>query len=402
MGTSNHVESVDLARERVSDLLVRIAQLGGRSDSTAFGAALVDLQEVVEALHSRFGLLRDILDRSGEIVFAKHVDGRYAMINPRGAMALGRSVEEVLGKDDRALFAPGDAKRIMEIDAGVVRTGKPSTHEDACDVDGKRTHLLVTTTVWHGDAREVRGVIGIAQDVTERRRNEHRDARQLDALRGLATESVLREERLRRVLAAELQNGLGQDIALAKLQLSRLRASAGVELDEPLSGIESLVEQADRSLRSIAFQISPPSLHDLGLAAALEWLAEELERKLELKVTLEGGAAIAALDESVALILFRAVRELLVNVATHSGVREATVRIERVEETLRITIEDAGRGFDVHDADLRGYGLFGVGEQLKAIGGAMKVESSQAEGTLVTLTAPTRLGPSVLVRSAAH
>lgn len=402
MGPSNHVESVDLARQRVSDLLGRLAAMGGHSESAAVESALVELQEVVEVLETRFGLLRDILDRTDEIVFAKHADGRYAMLNPRGAAALGERVEDVLGKDDRALFSVADATRLMAIDADVMRSGEPTAHEEVCEVGGQPLHLIVTTTAWRGEGRKIRGVIGIAQDVTESRRSERRYAGELEALRGFATESVLREERLRQALAIELQSGLGQEIALAKLQLARLRKSVGAEFKEPLSAIERLVEQAERSLRLITFQISPPSLHDLGLCAALEWLAEELERKFELKVKLEGRGAPATLDDRVALIVFRAVRELLLNVATHSGVREAKVRIVQVDETLRVTVEDAGRGFDVLDAELRGYGLFGIGEQLKALGGTIAVESSAAKGTLVTLTAPILLEHSVLVRDSTH
>jgi signal transduction histidine kinase len=97
---------------------------------------------------------------------------------------------------------------------------------------------------------------------------------------------VFAEEQLRRSLAAELQNGLGQDIALAKMKLATLRGSAGSELHGPLTGIEQLVERADRSLRVIAFQISPLSLHDLGLVAALQWLAEDIERLWEVSMPL--------------------------------------------------------------------------------------------------------------------
>lgn len=398
MGSSDHVGIVDLAHQRVSDLLARLAELGAHHESPAFGAALGELLGVVAALQTRFGLLRDILDRTGEIVFAKHADGRYAMLNPRGAETLGKRVEDVLGHDDRALFAPEVAERIRAIDARVMRSGEPVTHEEACEVNEARIHLVVTTTAWHGEARDVRGVIGIAQDVTERRRKEDREARHLDAMRGLATESVLREEGLRRALAAELQSGLGQDIALARIQIARLRASAGVEFEEPLSGIERLVEQADHSLRSITFQISPPSLHDLGLAAALEWLAEEMERRFGLVVALEDHGAVAVDDQRVALILFRAVRELLVNVVTHSGVRKATVRLDRIEDTLRVTVKDAGCGFDVSDSDLRGYGLFGIGEQLKWLRGALLVESDPSTGTSVTISAPIALPPAALSR----
>jgi PAS domain S-box-containing protein len=397
MEPSKDFESVEFARARVADLLARLAKLGQHPDSTALAGALGDFHGRVEALQARFGLLRDILDRTSDLVFAKHADGRYALLNPRGAEVLGKRVEDVLGRDDRVLFAPQDAQRIMAVDARVMQSREPEVHEEECTTSRGRVHLMVTTSVWHGEAREVRGVIGIAQDVGERRRSESVAAQRVESLREFATEATLREERLRRSLAAELQSGLGQDLALAKLYLSRLRERAGAELHEPLRGIEGLVDQADRSLRSITFQITPPSLHDLGLMAALEWMVEDMQRKYGLSVALEDVGAPAVDDERVATIVYRAVRELLVNVATHSGVREAKVRVDRIDDSLRVAVTDAGRGFDALDADLRGYGLFGIDEQLRALQGSMFVESSPTGGTRITLTAPIAAEPTTIV-----
>ncbi len=381
-------ESVDFARARASELLARVATLGEHPDSADFDAALAALRGHLAKLQARFGLLRDILDRTSDLVFAKHVDGRYALLNPRGAEVLGQRVEDVLGRDDRVLFEPDDARRIMDVDSRVMQSGEPALHEEDCATANGRLQLLVATTPWRGEGGELRGVIGIAHDIGERRSRESRDARQVETLRQFATESTLREERSRRSLAAELQSDLGQFIALAKMQLSRLRQSTGVELQEPLRGIERLVEQADRSLRSITFQIRPPSLSDLGLMAALEWLVEDLQRRHGLVVTLEDRGAPAFDDERVATILFRAVRELLVNVAAHSGVREARVTVERAGGALRVTVADVGHGFDALDVGSRGHGLFGIDEQLRALRGSVLVESSPTGGTRITLTAP--------------
>lgn len=398
MGAAYELKSVESARRELDALLERIWGLGQHSESSALGGALAELKAIGEALQARCLLLRSVLDRSGEVVFAKHKDGRFALLNPHAAGVLGCRVEDVLGKDDRALANPSEAQRIMLIDAAVMRSGAPSTHTQLHEFGGRSVELMVTTTVWRDEDSEVRGVIGVGRELANRTADEAQANKQLDALRGLATESVLREERLRRALAAELHDGLGQDIALARLRRSQLRARAGTHLDAPLRDLESLVEQADRSLRAISFQLSPSALHDLGLTAALESLADEVRRTMHLSVRLACVTPAAPLDERVALILYRAVRELLTNVAHHSGVREATVRVEQVDQGLRVTVEDAGRGFDVDDAALRGYGLFGIGEQLHALGGALLVESSPEHGVRATLTAPLQAATKVLVR----
>lgn len=175
---------------------------------------------------------------------------------------------------------------------------------------------------------------------------------------------------------------------MAKLKLAMLRSSASAELHDPLSGLEQVFERAERSLRSITFQISPPSLHDLGLVAALQWLGEDIARQHGIVVRIEDNDSPAVPDDRVRVLLFRAVRELLVNAATHAHVREATVRLDRRDGRVRITVEDTGAGFDSSDFDQQGSGLFGVQEQLKYVDGTVEIVSAAARGTRVTLTAP--------------
>lgn len=209
-----------------------------------------------------------------------------------------------------------------------------------------------------------------------------------DRMRSLAVGIVIVEERLRRTLAAELHTGLGQEIALAKLKLATLRTSASSELCAQLCAIEQLAEQADRSLRSITFQISPPSLHDLGLVAALQWLAEDIGKRYGVVVQVEDDDSPAVGDERARVILFRAVRELLVNAATHAGVHAATVSLSGKDGLVCISVQDAGSGFDPVERDRKGYGLFGIREQLKYVGGEIMIRSSPGLGATVVLTAP--------------
>lgn len=381
-------EGVELARSRLDALRRRFD-----ADLDAPGAAeltqsLSELHDTLARLHARYGLLRDILDKTTDIVFAKHLDGRYALINPRGARALGQSIESILGSDDHLLFTPADAERLMAIDREVIRTKVPQTREETCELAGAPKTLLVSTSAWYDGEGQVRGVIGIAQDTTERRQTERRAASYNDRLSKLSSGIVFEEERLRRSLAAELHSGLGQEIALAKLKLSMLRGTVGVEFRDPLTGIEQLVDRADRSLRSITFQISPPSLHDLGLVAALEWLADDMQERHGLAVTIEDSSSPAVVDEKVRVILFRAVRELLTNVATHAGTGAVTVRLKDAGKFIVISVADAGVGFDAEALDARGYGLFGIGEQLRQIKGSLQVESTVGGGSTITLTAP--------------
>ena len=139
-------------------------------------------------------------------------------------------------------------------------------------------------------------------------------------LRALTAELVLIEERERRVLARDLHDDLGQVLAIIKIKLTSLeeRERRGA-LKGPLQEIEALVDQANRSARSLMQQLSPPTLQTLGLVPALEWFGEEMERIYGVSVRIDKDGDLPALEEPARTTIFRAVRELLINVAKHEN-----------------------------------------------------------------------------------
>ncbi len=377
------------AKARLAALAAVATRESASPRSTEFVDALRDFEGLLETLQARSELLRELVARTSDLVFAKDRDGRYVMISPRGASLLGKTVAEVLGRDDRELLTSEDAARIRAIDLRVMRTGDQNTRDETCVLLGAPVTLLTTTAPWYDDALQIRGIIGVAQDVTERRRSDLAASTDHDNMQSMATEIVISEESLRRSLAAELQDGLGQDIALARMKLAALRASSSVADLGALNGIDQHVEHADHSLRSVTYKISPPSLHDLGLVAALQWLGEDIGKQYGIEVRIDDGNSPNVLDERVRVILYRAVRELLINAATHANVRSVVVELSRDDDSLRIKVIDTGVGFDSADQALHGHGLLGIREQLKYVHGSKRIESAPGRGTTVTLTAPT-------------
>jgi len=380
--------SVELARDRLIALRAHFALDAGAPGAQEVDRALSEVQVVLDKLHGRYELLREILNRSSDFVFAKDLEGRYVMINPNGAALFGKPLQAILGKDDTALFERASADRIMEIDRVVMHSGVSRTFEDVFQINGAATTLLTTEAAWYEPRGKLRGLIGTSRDVTAQRRSERGAERHKGRLRSLASKIVVAEECLRQSLAANLHSGLGQDIALAKMKLVALRDSSQAELRGPLRQIEDLVEQADMSLRTITYQLSPPSLHDLGLVPALEWLAEDIGGRYELDVRIDDRGIPALPDVRMRMILFRAVRELLLNTAAHAHAHTASVRLEADAKRLSITVEDDGQGFDAAAWDHEGYGLFGIREQMGHLGGSMQVVSAPGRGTTVTLAIP--------------
>lgn len=251
-------QDVEQARQRLRILLGRLEKKGVAPGPPEVKSSLDQLMEMLDRIQVHYGLLLEILARATGALYAKDLEGRYVMMNPEGAEMLGVSVEQILGHDDTAVFDSAGAGRIMDIDRAVMSTGSPRTYEDTFVIRGLPITLLTTQTAWYEPRGTLRGLIGSAQDVTERKRVERGSEAQQKRLRSLASEIVITEERLRQSLAADLHSGLGQDIALTKMKLFALRLASSVDLHDSLALIEKLVEQADRSLQSITLRLSPP------------------------------------------------------------------------------------------------------------------------------------------------
>ncbi|MCK5420913.1 MAG: ATP-binding protein, partial [Deltaproteobacteria bacterium] len=127
--------------------------------------------------------------------------------------------------------------------------------------------------------------------------------------------------------------------------------------------------------------------------AALEWLTEETHKQYSIMVTFEDDKQEKPMDDDTKILIFRAVRELLTNIAKHAHTQKAKVSIRRDNTNIRVCVEDDGVGFTpsygegFHPAD-GGFGLFSIGERLDFLGGQFNIESESGRGTRVIMVAP--------------
>lgn len=215
--------------------------------------------------------------------------------------------------------------------------------------------------------------------------------RSQERLRALATELNLAEQRERKRVATELHDYLAQLLVVGKMSLDRIKQQTGAPL------VEELTETLDEALhytRTLVAQLSPPLFHELGLAYAFKWLAEQMEPR-GLRLTVEVQDGFPSLPEDHATLLFQAARELLINTMKHAGTDQARLTMITTEETVRIEVADNGSGFDVAALDSASadgmrmkFGLFSIRERMIAIGGHFDLVSRPGEGTRATLIAP--------------
>lgn len=204
--------------------------------------------------------------------------------------------------------------------------------------------------------------------------------------------SVMRvQEDERRRIARELHDGVGQNLAALKHQLALLQpATPGIGHDR-IADCIALCAQALEDTRQLSRLLRPQVLDDLGLAAALQWLARSLDGKDGLRIELQLDEA-PALDAEAQTVMFRVAQEALSNLHKHAGASQALLRLARRADLAVLTVWDDGRGFDVAAAEQRARrgeagGLAGMRERLRLYGGQLQVESG-AQGTLLRASLP--------------
>lgn len=229
---------------------------------------------------------------------------------------------------------------------------------------------------------------GLEQRVVERTRE----------LRRVAVEATLAEERERQAIARDLHDDLGQMLHVAKIKLGRLaRPTTNAGRDAVMADLNEVVAEASRMVRSLTSQLSPPMLHELGLGPALSWLAEEMGRSHGLMVAVEASGAMPPLPQAHSAILFRATRELLINVSKHAATDAARVMVSAPDQTLILSVVDRGAGmidWQHAMAAATGFGLASVRERITFLGGAMDIRTAPGQGTTVTLALPVERCPS--------
>lgn len=336
-------------------------------------------RRVEEALRASEEHTRAVLDAARDGIVSADETGRIRSANVALCRVLGYAQDELLGRDAAELFGwPGEGGRPDLAGLAGSSCELVANHRDGSrvpvQVSVARTRLgdgwtLVATI------RDLRGQKALESQV-----------------RAAAAAAALAEDRERRRLAGDLHDEVSQLLTLAAMKFGMLRGSAAAAgLEEPLREVAELVARARQRTESLSFQLSPPILHDVGLAAAAEWLAEEMRRSYGLKVQVAREEE-PPLDEAGRVTLFRALRELLINVARHAGTDVARVAFARAGDTLVVSVEDDGVGFDPQRVKDDGFGLLSLRERLEALGGRLEFDATKQPGTRARLLLPLGTG----------
>jgi len=293
------------------------------------------------------------------------------------------------------LVHPEDRQRVLAVVEKRVM-GEPTEVEfRIVRPDGTQRWVSSRTFPVRSGKGELYRIAGIAEDITPQKAAERRLHDDQSQLQSLASELAVVEERERRRLARFLHDQVGQLLVTSKIKLGTLKNNTSDERAEHvLTEVCTALDQAVKDTRTLTFDLSSPILQELGLEAAVaEWLSEEIEHKHGIAVEFEDDGESISLDDDMAALIFRDVRELLINVVKHADANTVKVSLEKSDKYIRVTVKDDGIGFNPDEAasmisDKAAFGLFSIRQRLGRIGGSLEINSAPGAGCTVIMTTP--------------
>jgi PAS domain S-box-containing protein len=369
---------------------------GEVASALVVGRNLTEQRRVEQEYRGLFeGLADAFVVVEPQYVEGEVVEFRVALANSQFFRILERSGDDVVGKTAAELL-PTLRDFFVSLIARVAKTHKLEEFSAFSAHYAKHLEGFAFATDFGRCACIVR-------DVTARRAAERELVESREQLRALAVQISAVEERERRKLATFLHDQVGQALALLRIRLGPLASAADPQTRTLVEEMRSLLSTTLEQTQNLTFDLSPPILYELGIEAAIEWFGERLAEQHGFAFAFAVDGQPSDLAHPAHVVLFRVVRELLINVVKHASARHVSVRVEWGEEQLKIRVEDDGVGLPVgHEAWRRcGFGLLSVREHMRSLGGQLELgpvapsagDARSAHGTVALLLMPLASAP---------
>jgi PAS domain S-box-containing protein len=361
----------------------------------AIQTAYIDITErkkAEQALRQSEERLKILFESAPDAIYLSDLEGNLVDGNKAAEKILGYAKAELIGK---SFIETGilSSEQMLRAVANLKKNsmGKPTGPDEfiLTRKDGSSVSVEIRSFPVRILDRDLS--LSIAHDISARKKAEQRLLENRAQLKSLASELSLTEERERRRLATNLHDQISQALVISRIKLQALRTS--ISSADIAGSLEEVCENLDRIIqdtRTLTFDLSSPILYELGFEAAVsEWLEEQVGKKHGIKTQFEDDGRPKPLEDDIRVLLFRNVRELLINIVKHARARNVKVSICRIRQQVCVSIEDDGIGFDQAEvASGTGFGIFSIRERLEQLAGHIEIKSELGRGSKIMMTAP--------------
>ena len=370
-------------------------------------------KEMEEELRKSEERLRQYFDLGLVGMAVESPSGAWVMVNDRLCEIYGYSREELMRLHWKDLTHPDDLdKDLVQLEQMLEgKINSYSLEKRYIRKNGEIMHALVSAGCARDRSGDVSSIFALVVDITDRKNMEESLEKAKDELElkvkqrtgelaeakeqlEVYTREIIRaQERERKRVAAELHDDTAQNLALIILEIDKIINSLEKLPEDTLGRLKLLrydVDRTQKEVRRFSHELRPGMLDHLGLEAALEGLAKDINDKGDIKVDLETRGKERRLPDEVELSLFRIAQEALNNSLKHSQAVRASISLRFYPRRVTLRISDNGKGFDVrrdsrNAVKRRRLGLIGMRERAELIGGRLKIRSVAGKGASVSI-----------------
>ncbi|MBM4138644.1 MAG: PAS domain S-box protein [Nitrospira sp.] len=353
-----------------------------------------------------------IVESSRDAILSVTPDGFVTTWNAGAEEIFGYAASEMIGKSILNLVPPhreADKKWVLL----TVRGQTIHTYDTVrLTKDGRMIDVSVTVSPLRDAAGQFLGVSKIIRDISEQKRVQallqkaheqleikvqERTVELSDAnysLRELSSRLMQVQEEERSRLARDLHDEIGQLLTALKIDLQEIKhGEVGQVRADALTDSLELVDHLLTQVRTLALNLRPSVLDDLGLVPALRWYASRQANRNGWTLALSVQGMVKRVPAPIEVACFRIVQEALTNVAKYAMAKTIDLMLHQQEEELTLIIQDDGRGFDVASARQRAQegqsiGLLSMEERVRLVGGILEISSTSGRGTTILIRFP--------------
>ena len=353
-----------------------------------FNAIIRDVTEknkITKELKESEQKFRLLVTNTEEIIYILDKEGTFILSEGKGLAKLGLRAGEMVGRSVFDLY-----KDYPDMLYNIGRTFDGETVISEIQIEDNYFKNWYTPHL--NSNEEIVGLLGLSINIGEQKHAEFTILNYQNRLKNLALELTILEEKQRRQLASDIHDEVGQLLTASRLQLAAIDFdSDSLLIKKKIKSISQTLLTAIRATREVIFNLSPPQLESIGLYAAInDWMKEEIEIKYKIRTKLVGDKMIYNIDENTRLLLFRSIKELLINIIKHARARLIQVILKGNNKSLIIVVKDDGIGFDYYRKPNKSFGLFSIQERISNLGGTMTILSKPNFGSEIKLIIPTK------------
>jgi PAS domain S-box-containing protein len=348
-----------------------------------------------------------IVQTAPDIIFSRQPDGAREYISSRFYEYTGAPLNSAVGLGWLEYVHPDDKEQSLAEWMSCVHSGKPYESEYRLHGADSRYRWFRARAVplrdaednivkWYGTCSDIHDSKMLEQSIRDNAIElEKLVDRRTAELRRLSARLMTMQDEERRRIAREIHDGLGQELAAAKMILDGILAKdASSSVRQASAQASQLVDRAIQQVRTISHLLHPPLLDEVGLISALRWFLEGLSERSGIQLSLEVDPPdLGRLKSELETAIFRIVQEALTNMFRHSGARHGTVSVAERDGNIFVVVRDDGKGIEEDVSQLRpdsiGVGIGGMRQRVTELGGSLRLANGNP-GTLVEVVVPVR------------